>query len=121
MFQGGFQVYLRVSHFNRNPATSNPDFDPPFIDPLIDNVYFEFSTPAALFDDRLTPPFQRVESTGEFGRVRAEVQIGVHCADNWIGSACEMLCDGDSCITGNGYLTLELFLYTLVVFLMVKL
>ncbi len=99
--QGKFQLYLRVSHFNGNLSTSELDFEPPFTDPLIDNVYFEFTAPAIEYESRLDPVNKILESTGEFGRVLVRVQTNVHCAKNWNGSACEILCINGNCSQGN--------------------
>ena len=53
LIQGGFQMYMRVSHFPGEAGS--PDFSPPFTDPLIDEAFSEFSLPATLFPDRFMP------------------------------------------------------------------
>ena len=98
LIQGGFQMYMRVSHFPGEAGS--PDFSPPFTDPLIDEAFTEFSLPATLFPDRFMPQSQILDAVGEFGRVVLQVQANVHCAQNWNGSSCETLCT-----TSNGIAT----------------
>ena len=102
--QGEFQVYVRISHFTGEAPS--PDFSPPFTDPLIDEVFFEFdNVSASSFADRLSSPPRRLTREGEFRRVVVVMQVNAHCAQGWNGTACETFCnvtDGQSsCIQGE--------------------
>ena len=98
-FQGGFQLYIRIAH----TVGDAPDFDPPFDDPLIDEVFLEFTVEPVLFSERLTSPIRQVLSTnGVFGRVEVTVVAFTHCANGWNGSACEIQCISNIlCIQGR--------------------
>lgn len=87
--QGGFQVYIRISHL----VGENPDFDSPFDDPLIDEAFLEFQLPAVTFENRLTPSTQILIENGEFNRIRVDLQTSVHCAEGYNGTGCEIICD----------------------------
>ena len=99
--QREFQIYIRVSH-SPNENTSLADFDPPFTDPLIDDVFIEADVTAVpytsfnLMTETYTVP-------GDFGKARLSMSINVRCAQNYIGTGCEMLCDstGTNCVTGE--------------------
>ena len=82
-------MYIRIS----NQMGENPDFTPPFTDPLIDEVFLEFTLPAVLFDDRLDTITQRLNITGRFGRAAGTMVANVHCAEGWNGIACEIFCN----------------------------
>ena len=79
--QGSFQVYIRVAH----DSGTNPSFD--LSDPLIDNIFFEFTevapTGAAVIQDE----------TGDFGRVTIELSVNVVCAEGFNGSDCNTFCE----------------------------
>ena len=90
-----------MSSFTGNPSTSEADFEPPFTDPLIDNLFFEFNVPATPYEDRRSELVNRMmEVTGEFGKVMIEVLTNVHCANGWSGSACEIFCADGNCTQG---------------------
>ena len=99
--QREFQIYIRVSH-SPNENTSLADFDPPFTDPLIDDVFIEADVTAVpytsfnLMTETYTVP-------GDFGKARLSMSINVRCAQNYFGTGCEMLCDstGTNCVTGE--------------------
>ena len=82
-------MYIRIS----NQMGENPDFTPPFTDPLIDEVFLEFTLPAVLFDDRLDTITQTLSVTGCFGRAVGTMVANVHCAEGWNGTACEVFCN----------------------------
>ena len=96
-----FQVYIRVSH-SLEEDTALADFDPPFTDPLIDDIFIEANVAAVLFDAQ-TVNSEMYTVAGDFGVAALTVSINVRCAQNYFGSACEMLCDssGDNCATGK--------------------
>ncbi len=83
-----------MSHFNGQ--ASSPDFEPPFTDPLIDEVYFQFNVSASLFSERLSAMQQQLTSTGVFGRIVVTLRVKVHCAEGWNGTNCETFCDFSS-------------------------
>ena len=74
-------MYIRVAH----DSGTNPNFD--LSDPLIDNVFFEFTevapTGIAVVQDE----------TGDFGRVTIELSVNVVCAGGFNGSDCNTLCE----------------------------
>ena len=82
-------MYIRIS----NQMGANPDFTPPFTDPLIDEVFLESTLPAVLFDDRLDTITQTLNITGCFGRAVGTMVANVHCAEGWNGTACEIFCN----------------------------
>ena len=92
--QGGFQAYIRISHV---VSGTQADFDPPFENPLIDEIFLEFSNlTVETFVPRLLAPLQTLTMTGTVGRVEARLTVSVHCAENWMGEHCEYLCTDSS-------------------------
>lgn len=90
-------MYVRIAHL----ADGDPDFSPPFDDPLIDEAFLEFSElPAVSFSDRRSPRPQNLTVTGVFERITVRLQTSVHCAEGWNGTACEIFCTDTSCSQG---------------------
>lgn len=75
-------MYIRVAH----DGSINPSFDQS--DPLIDNIFFEFSGVQASSSQ---PVIQ--EETGDFGRVTIELSVTVICAEGFNGSDCNTFCE----------------------------
>lgn len=100
--QRAFQIYVRVSH-SLDESTSEADFDPPFTDPLIDDIFIEANVSAVPFDDLLMTEIYTV--TGDFSRATLTMAVNVFCSPNHMGEACEMLCqpDGTNCTTGDNH------------------
>ena len=77
------------------------DFQPPFTDPLIDEVFMEFKLEPVLFPDRIESRDPREMTTmGTSDRVEINLLVAVHCAENWVGTHCELECepsDPDNC------------------------
>ena len=99
--QQQFQVYIRVSHsLEENRELAN--FNPPFTDPLIDDIFIEADVTAVLFDAQFVNS-EMYTVTGDFGVATLTLALNVRCALNYFGSSCEMLCDssGENCATGN--------------------
>ncbi len=78
------------------------DFDPPFTDPHIDDIFIQADI-AAITYDSLNLVSSTYTKAGESGRATMSVSLNVRCAQNYYGSACEMLCDanGINCETGK--------------------
>lgn len=96
-----FQLYVRVSHRD-DGNTSLADFDPPFTDPHIDDIFIEANI-ASITYDSLNLVTSTYTEIGEAGQATLSVSLNVRCAQNYFGSACEMLCDdnGINCNTGT--------------------
>lgn len=92
-------MYIRLSHFSGEAQI--PVFEPPFPDPLIDEMILNFNVDPVLYIDRRTPQIQRVESNGKFGRVMIVITANVHCAEGWNGTNCEIFCANDICNQGT--------------------
>lgn len=86
-----------------------PDFEPPFTDALIDDVFMEFTVPAVLYADWLESRDPRdMTVVGTSGRVEINLLVAVHCAENWKGENCELKCepsDYDNCTQGKNLKT----------------
>ena len=112
--QGGFQAYLRLSHFDEVTANENsPDFDPPFSDPLIDEVFFEFNLSTTAFSNRLSSVPQLLVGSGESGRVVVSMLARTHCAQGWTGQHCSIFCNSSTGIEicSRGEQLLACYLY----------
>ncbi len=72
------------------------DFTPPFTDPLIDEVIFEFNRTAVVFSERLSVAPQELNQTGLHNRITMVITGGVHCAEGWNGINCEIFCTNQS-------------------------
>ncbi len=96
--QQTFQIYVRVSH-SVNESTATADFDPPFTDPLIDDIFIEANVSAVPFSGDLITEMYTV--TGDFGTATLTMVVNARCAENYFGNGCEMLCDenGNNCDT----------------------
>lgn len=100
--QGTFQIYVRVSH-RLNEDISEADFDPPFTDPLIDNIFIEANVSAVIFT--ILPITETYTVIGDLGRATLTMGVNVRCSPNYFGEACEMLClpDVTNCTTGDNH------------------
>ena len=80
---------------------ANADFDPPFSDPLIDDIFIEANVTAVLFTENIQSTLYTM--TGDFGRATMTLAVNIQCAENYFGSACQFLCnpDGTRCIPGK--------------------
>ncbi len=99
--QETFQLYARVSH-SVQENTTLADFEPPFTDPHIDDIFIEADIEAITYDS-LNIVTTTYTMAGEYGRATLSVSIHIRCAQNYYGSGCEMLCDsnGINCNTGK--------------------
>ena len=110
--QGGLQVHVRISHLEEG---GTPDFEPPFTDPLIDEVILEFPELLPVsFDRRLDVPPKRTSVTGAFGQAEVTMQALVFCAPGFMGMACENLCtlppnNSLTCTQGKSASSISLF------------
>lgn len=86
-------MHVRISHFTGE--TASPDYDPPFLDPLIDEAFLEFTALATLFSDRFPAP-QLLVADGIFSRVTLQIQANIQCAQGWNGTSCETFCNTTS-------------------------
>lgn len=94
-------MYIRVS--DHSDDIFNPDFDPPFEDPLIDNIFIEVvNLTAGRFEDRNSLISVPYDATGVYGRASIQLRINAHCAAGYNGSDC-----GTFCQDVNGELTCE--------------
>ncbi len=101
-----FQLYVRVSH-SVEQNTSLADFDPPFTDPHIDDIFIEADIESITYDS-LNLVSTTYTRTGVYDRATLSVSLHVRCALNYFGSACEMLCDSNGINCNNGaYLVLH--------------
>lgn len=98
--QQEFQIYVRVSH-SLNEDTALADFDLPFTDPLIDDVFIEASVEPVSFEALIVNTVSYTV-TGDFGIATLMMGVHIRCAQNYSGDNCEMLCDssGNNCNTG---------------------
>ena len=88
--QGSFQVYIRVSDHSES---DDAHFDPPFVDPLIDNIFIEVTDlPAGSFENRNSLALVQYETTGEFGKASIQFRVNAHCARGYNGSDCSTFC-----------------------------
>ncbi len=103
--QQTFQIYVRVSH-SANEDTSAADFDPPFTDPLIDDIFIEANVSAVLFPENFLAITEVYTVTGDFGIATLTIAVNARCAENYFGDGCEMLCDasGNNCDTGEKHI-----------------
>ncbi len=85
-----------------NEDTSLADFDPPFTDPLIDDIFIEVNVEAVTFNALLVNT-ETYPVTGDFGIATLTIGVHIRCAPNYFGDNCEMLCDndGNNCTTGS--------------------
>ncbi len=92
---------MRVSH-SLNEETSLADFEVPFTDPLIDDIFIEANVEAVPFNS-LTLNSETYTVTGDFGIATLIMGVHIRCAPNYSGDNCEMLCDSDgtNCNTGT--------------------
>ena len=77
------------------------DFDPPFSDPLIDDIFIEADVTAVSFDAQFLDT-EMYTVTGDFGQATLGIAVNARCAQDYSGSACELLCnpDGTGCTQG---------------------
>ncbi len=92
--QQTFQIYVRASH-SVNEDTSAADFDPPFTDLLIDEIFIEANISAVLFPTTFLAITEMYTVTGNFGTATLTIGVNARCAENYFGDGCEMLCDAD--------------------------
>ncbi len=85
-----------------NENTTNADFDPPFTDPLIDEIFIEANVSAVLFPSTFFVITEIYTVTGNVGIATLTIAVNARCAENYFGDGCEMLCgaDGNNCDTG---------------------
>ncbi len=83
-----------------NEDTTTADFDPPFTDPLIDDIFIEANVSAVPFSGDLITEIYTV--TGDVRTATLTMAVNARCAENYFGDGCEMLCDADgiNCDTG---------------------
>ncbi len=101
--QQTFQIYVRVSH-SVNEDTATADFDPPFTDPLIDEIFIEANVSAVLFPSTFFVITEMYTVTGNVGIATLTIGVNARCAENYFGDGCEMLCDADgitNCTAGE--------------------
>lgn len=98
--QQQFQIYVRVSH-SLEEDTMEADFDPPFSDPLIDDIFIEADVTAVPNSQQLLET-EMYTITGDFGQATLSIAVNARCVRNYFGSACEMRCnlDGTKCTQG---------------------
>ena len=80
---------MRVSHSGDH---SNVAFDPPFSDPLIDEIFIEASTPAVPYENRNSPKTQMYDVEGMYGKATVQIRVNVHCAKGYGGPDCNSVC-----------------------------
>ncbi|XP_064382439.1 uncharacterized protein LOC135331274 isoform X2 [Halichondria panicea] len=103
-FSQTFQIYVRVSHsVNEDTATAN--FDPPFTDPLIDEIFIEANVSAVLFPSTFFVITEMYTVTGNVGIATLTIGVNARCAENYFGDGCEMLCDADGITNCTAVLT----------------
>ena len=89
IIQDLFQIYIRVSH----QSGDVPDFDPPFTNPLIDDIFIEVTDlPAVLYEERVSLGTVPYEATGDFGRASLQLRVSALCARGYNGSDCNTFC-----------------------------
>ncbi len=103
--QQTYQIYVRVSH-SVNENTELADFDLPFTDPLIDDIFIEANVSAVL-SGSLFDITEFYTVTGDFGTATLTISVNARCAENFFDDGCEMLCDpdGTNCSTGENTLS----------------
>ncbi len=84
------------------------DFTPPFADPLIDEVIFEFNRTAVIFYERLSVAPQELNQTGLHNRITMVVFEVVHCAEGWNGTNCEIFCNQSTGMCNQGIYDLRI-------------
>ena len=96
-----FQVYIRVSH-SLEEDKSLAVFDPPFTDLLIDDIFIEANVTAVLFDAPMVNS-ETYTVTGDYEVATITLAINVRCAQDYLGSGCEIRCDSsaNNCVTGE--------------------
>ncbi len=92
---------MRASH-SLNEETSLADFEVPFTDPLIDDIFIEANVKAVPFNSLILNS-EIYTVTGDFGIATLIMAVHIRCALNYSGDNCEMLCDsdGNNCNTGT--------------------
>ncbi len=106
--QQTLQIYVRVSH-SVNEDTATADFDPPFTDPLIDEIFIEANVSAVPFPNTFLVITETYTVTGDFETATLTMGVNARCAENYFGDGCEMLCnaDGNNCDTGENTIIIQ--------------